>query len=278
LKEFESAVQDTSRELERIGNDRAKLALEIRVLEKRVETLRRKAETGSNVIDEIRLKGLLNDLKEKLLRSSSLEHRWETQRGELEQKGLSLVALYHSRIEETIRASGGDPAGSGSQLAAMEEMAQKRAAVQGLLAKYPKRSDPEGVPSLVALETLKKNDPVSLQMTLDLLNDRKRELTDRLEKLSLEEEEVRSELKLQARMRDFLGDLRRQNQDSGLSGSSWKGEGLEGMTGKAQRTRLTKRLEEIQDRIARVKETLEQITVLTLKVRSQLDGLKGGGR
>jgi hypothetical protein len=279
LKEFEGSVQTLVQELDRIEADRKKLGEQIQVLEAKISVLRKKAETGANVLDEIRLKGLLNDLKEKLVRNSSLEHRWEVARGELEQKGLSLVALYHSRIEEGIRL--GDEGSTGpageAKLGAMEELARKRTKVQAILAKYPPKEE-AALPSLSALETLKKNDRESLQLTLDLLNDRKREITDQLEKWSLEEEEVRNELKLQARMQEFLEDLRRQNQGSGMTGGVPKRDGLEGMAEKSQRSRLGKRLGEIQTRMARAKETLEQIGRLTAKVQSQLEALKGGSR
>jgi hypothetical protein len=279
LKEFEAGLQALVQELDRIEVDRKKLGEQIRSLENKISVLRKKAETGANVLEEIRLKRLLNDLKEKLVRNSSLEHRWEEAREELEQKGLSLVALYHSRIEEEIRLGGEGPTGPAGEakLGAMEELARKRSKVQAILAKYPPKEE-TAVPSLSALETLQKNDRESLQLTLDLLNDRKREITDQLEKWALEEEEVRNELKLQARMQEFLEDLRRQNQGSGMAGGVPKRDGLEGMAEKSQRNRLGKRLAEIQTRMARARETLEQIGRLTAKAQARLEALKGGPR
>jgi len=279
LKEFESALQTLVQELDKIEVDRKKLGEQIQALESKISVLRKKAETGANVLEEIRLKGLLNDLKEKLVRNSSLEHRWEVARGELEQKGLSLVALYHSRIEEEIRVGGEGstgPAGE-AKLGAMEELARKRAKVQSILVKYPPKEEAV-VPSLSALETLQKNDRESLQLTLDLLNDRKREITNQLEKWGLEEEEVRNELKLQARMQEFLEDLRRQNQGSGMTGGVPRRDGLEGMAEKSQRNRLGKRLGEIQARMGRARETLDQIGRLTAKAQAQLEALKGGSQ
>ncbi len=243
----------------------------INLLENKVTDLRRNGEKGSNVFDEIRLKSLLNDLKDDLEKSSDLQHQQDDKEKEFEQKALSLIALYNDRIENELQ-SGGDSAGSASlqlKLNTLGVLIQNRNQLQILLKKYQKKSSDTEPFSIISLNSLKTNDRESLQLTLDLIRDRKRNLEDQLEKWSIEEEEVKNELKLQGKMQDFLDGIRRLNEDSALPSGNFKKSGLGTEAGDNQRAKQERPLNEIHASNARGQASLAQINQFMVKIQSQ---------
>ncbi len=278
LAGFEGSVASLASDLDKIQAGREGLRSDIQKLEGKIAALREKAGSGSNVIDEIRLKGLLNDLKDKLVQNSNLEHRWDDQQKDFEQKALSLVALYNSRIGKEVEEASAAP-GSLSQdphLATLTLLAQKRAKIQLLLKTYPSQDQAAKFPTLSSVGSLRTDDRESLQLTLDLLRDRKKDLSDQVEKYSLEEEEARNELKLQVKMQEFLEDLRRQNEDSGFSGGNLKRNDLERALGQNQKTGLDKKIADLRQKTLQDRKSLDQIDQWMEKIQAQMSELKGG--
>ncbi|HTC19846.1 MAG TPA: hypothetical protein VK859_03300, partial [bacterium] len=70
VTEFEDSVMDLSKGLEAGQDDLDVLKGNIDRLENKITELRQNSQKDSNVFDEIRLKGLLNDLKDDLEKSS----------------------------------------------------------------------------------------------------------------------------------------------------------------------------------------------------------------
>ena len=101
----------------------------------------------------------------------------------------------------------------------------------------------------LSLSLPKTNDREGLQLTLDLIRDRKKDLEEQLEKWSIEQDEVKNELKLQGKMQEFLDGIRRMNEDSDFPSGNLKKSNLGNATGGKQRNKLEAHLNELQDLI-----------------------------
>jgi hypothetical protein len=275
LSEFEVSVFSLSQWLEKSQTEKKKIQENISDLEEKIASLRKGDAGGSNVFDEIRLKNLLEELKEKLEKNSALQHQWDDKQKEFEQKALSLTALYNDRIEMELENTDSNQGVSqiDGKLTGLTVLIQKRTQVQTLLKEYAKKRDSEKLLSVASFKSFKTNDRESLQMTLDLFQDRKKDLEEQLEKWSLEMEEVKNELKLQGKMQDFLEDISRINEDSDFPQGGLKRHDLEGIVGKTQKNKLESRLAELQAKISRGQTTLLQINQLTSRVENQMNSL-----
>ncbi len=275
LSEFEVSVFSLSQWLEKSQIEKKKIQQNISDLEEKLASLRKEDPDGSNVINEIRIKGVLDELKEKLEKNSGLQHQWDDKQKEFEQKALSLTALYNDRIEmelENTETNQGVGQIDG-KLTDLTVLIKKRTQVQTLLKEYTKKGDSEKLLSVASLKSFKTNDRESLQLTLDLFRDRKKDLEEQLEKWSLETEEAKNELKLQGKMQDFLEDIRHINEDSDFPQGGLKRHDLEGIVGKTQKNKLEAKLLELQNKISRGQVTLVQITQLMLRAESQMNSL-----
>jgi prefoldin subunit 5 len=276
--QFEDSVMDLSKGLENEQDDLNSLKNEIDLLENKITELRQNSEKSSNVFDEIRLKGLLNDLKDDLEKSSDLQHLQDDKEKEFEQKALSLTALYNDRIEEELQSGGtsSDPSALQLRLDSLGLLIEKRNRVQTLIKKYQKKtSDTEPLP-IESLDLLKTNDREGLQLTLDLIRDRKKDLGEKLEKWSIEQDEVKNELKLQGKMQEFLDGIRRMNEDSDFPSGNLKKNNLGNATNGKQRDKLEAHLNELQESIEHGQASMSEMNQLMIKVQNQLETLGGG--
>ncbi len=273
VTEFEKSVMDLSTTLEKYKSDFNLLQEKIQHLEDTITELRQKNEKGSNVFDEIRLKGLLNDLKEDLEKSSDLQHQQDDMQKEFEQKALSLVALYNDRIESELQTNGVSlgPSELQFKLDSLAILIQKRNHLQSLLKKYQKKTrNAEPLP-VESLNSLKTNDRESLQLTLDLIQDRKKSMDEQLEKWSIEEEEIKNELKLQGKMQEFLDGIRRMNEDSDFPSGNLKKNDLGNAMGGKEHIKLETHLNKVQGLIQQGQESLAQLNQLMAKIQNQLE-------
>jgi len=152
-------------------------------------------------------------------------------------------------------------------------LVQKRNQVQSLLVERRKKNDNEKLIPLSSFDPLKSHDRDNLQLTLDLFRDRKKDLTDRLEKWSLEEDQAKNEMKLQGKMQEFLEDIRQINEDSDLPRGGLKHNELEGVVGKSQKNKIEARVNDLHGKIILGQKNLAQLTELMERVQHQLDSL-----
>ena len=261
-----------SNALEKDQTDLNLLQKNIEMQENKIEEIRQSNQNGSNVFDEIRLKSLLNDLKDNLEKNSDFQHRRDDQQKEFEQKALSLIALYNDRIESELQPDGVSLGSSAIQLKldSLASLIQKRNHIQLLLKKYKiKTSNIESLP-IASLNSLKTNDRESLQLTQDLIQDRKKALDEQLEKWSIEEDEIKNELKLQGKMEEFLDGIRRMNEDSDFASGNLRQNDLGNVTGGKERSKLKFRLNQIQTQIQQGQESMAQLNQLMEKIQNQL--------
>lgn len=278
IAQFEDSVLTLSKWLENCKTERKSLDDEIEKLKGKIGELRQATQNGSNVFDDIRLKGLLNDLKDKLEKNSALQHEWDEKQKEFEQKALSLISLYNDRIDSDLEST--NPASEPSLLAfKLNEVAalvQKRNHAQFLLSQYQKKDEAQAALAEPSLGTLKTGDRESLALALDLIRDRKTDLEGQLEKWSIEEDEVRNELALHGKMQEFLDDIQRMNEDSNFPHGSLKRNDLGDMAGNKEKVRLETRLNELQGMVEKGQKTLGRLTELMTKIQNRLDSLPGG--
>ena len=273
--QFEESVATLSTWLENCQNETKGLQTEIENLEGKIAKLRDKTRDGSGVIDEFRLKGLLNDLKDKLEKNSNLEHQWDDKQKEFEQKAMSLVSLYNDRIDSDLQTADSSTQSSrlNSTFNELVSLIQKRKQTLELIKRYQKKTSGENQIPLASFKDLKPSDKEGLLLTLDLIRDRKKGMEEQLEKWTIEEDEVKNELKLQGKMKDFLEDIQRMNEDSSFPHGSLKRSDLGDVTGDKEHKKLQSRLDDLQQKIDQGQTALTQINQLMTKVQNQLDGL-----
>ncbi|HTC20956.1 MAG TPA: hypothetical protein VK859_08920, partial [bacterium] len=169
-----------------------------------------------------------------------------------------------------------DPSALQLKLDALGLLIEKRNRLQALIKKYQKTTnDAEPLPVL-SLNLIKTNDREGLQLTMDLIRDRKKDLEEQLEKWSIEQDEVKNELKLQGKMQEFLDGIRRMNEDSDFPSGNLKKNSLGNATGDKQRSKLEVHLNELQAAIERGQASMSEMDQLMVKVQNQLEALGGG--
>jgi hypothetical protein len=268
--QFEESVLGLSEWLDSIQEKRKELQAEIQSLEKKATDLRKDTEKGTNVIGEIRLKRLLNDLKERLQQDSGLLHQADDKQREFEQKALSLVMLYNEKIGKVLETgeNHSDTVSMDAKLKNLSELIEKRNKIQVLMKKHEKREAAGNKEPMAALGSLKAKDRENLELALILLKDRTREAQEYLDKCLLEQEEAKNELKLQSKMQEFLTDIQRMNEDSEFPKESRRRNDFGGNAGKKK---LEKRLGELQTMIQESQTTSAQLEELMRRVQHQLD-------
>ncbi len=273
--QFEESVSSISKWLDSCQAEMKSLQNDIGKLEKKIARLREENRNGSGVIDEFRLKGLLNELRDKLEKNSDLQHQWDEKQKEFEQKAMSLISLYNSRIDNDLQ--GADLSSQPSQLnLTLNELVlliQKRNQTLALLKRYPNNAVGENPLPITTVGALKFDDREGLLLTLDLIRDRKKSLEDQLEKWSIETDEAKNELKLQGKMREFLDDVQRMNEDSSFPHGSLKRSDLGDVAGDKERKRLQSRLDNLQQMTDHSRATLTQLDQIMQKVQNHLSAL-----
>jgi cell division protein FtsB len=256
-------------------NRKKDLTLEISDLQDKTAHLRDETRDQSNLFKEIRLKELLNKLRDKLEENSNLDHEADLKRKEFEEKSLSLIDLYNSRIEFELESGETNvtPDQLKSKVDLLSELARQRNRVQVVLDQYGQREDKEKWGSVGEVFSAKTNDKETLQLTLDLFKDRQKNLQEQMEKWSLELDSLRNQLKLQGEMKDFLKDIQNMNADSNFPQGNLKQEDLEFLSGDSQKKKLLVRLDEVQKKISRGQKLLAQIEQLSVEVRGRLEPL-----
>ena len=280
VAKFEISLPLSFRALEREHGKLNDLQAEISKLEDKIASLRRGAQGGGSVFDEIRLKNLLNDLKSKLEEQSNLQRDLDTKQKDFEQQALSLISLYNEKIERELETAvpSSKENGLDAKAALLTSMIQKRNHTQTILAKYQKKPDEADLLSVERLGALKNRDRESLQLTLDLCRDRKKDLEERLERWALEKEEIRSELKLQGKMQEFLEDIHQLSEDTDAPHGGMKDSEMESLIGKSRKNKMEARLAETQKKIERAQDTLSQIKQLMANVQRQMQQKSGEKR
>lgn len=275
VSQFEESVSVISKWLDNCQTEMNSLQDDIRKLEEKTAHLRKGTSSGSGVIDEFRLKGLLNDLRDKLEKNSDLQHDWDEKQKEFEQKAMSLVSLYNSRIDKDLQ--GADLSSQPSQLnftlKGLVALIQKRNQTLLLLKRYQKKADGENPLPITSITALKLDDREGLLLMLDLIRDRKKSLEDQLEKWSIEADEVKNELKLQGKMREFLDDIQRMNEDSSFPHGSLKRSDLGDVAGDKEHKRLQSRLGDLQQTIAQGQAKMAQLDQIMQQVQSHMNSL-----
>lgn len=275
VAQFEESVSSLSAWLKNCQTEGKSLQTDIEKLEEKIAKLREKNKDGSGVIDEFRLKGLLNDLKDKLEKNADLQHQWDDKQKEFEQKAMSLVSLYNDRIDSDLQKNDAStqPSRLNSTFNELVSLIQKRKQTLELIKRYQKKTSSETQLPLTSFKDLKPGDKEGLLLTLDLIRDRKKGVEEQLEKWSIEEDEVKNELKLQGKMKDFLEDIQRMNEDSSFPHGSLKRSDLGDVTGDKEHKKLQTRLNDLQQKIDSDQITLTQINQLMANVQNQLDAL-----
>src|SRR6185369_5011126 len=158
-----------------------------------------------------------------------------------------------------------------AQIPLLKELAQKRARLQKTLGENPEPSTSGSSPDLSAIDRISAGDREGHQLTLRLLEDRKKELERELEKLRGRETEAKGELRLQRKMRDFLDGIQRMNESSDFPHTSLERSDLGDAGDRSQDERLQSRLTGVQGDIAAGEMELKKTRELILKISSQLD-------
>ncbi len=225
ISRFEREARISASTLGKLRSERDGVGRAVTQLKEEAEVLHKRQETAPNVLSEMRLKSLLGELRKKLEEQSELETRWAVLRAEFEEKALSLLTLYNDRIEQEISAQAVfvDPAGLDKRLNSLVETTRKRSRLQELLRLYggeretvsPEAADwdPATLPPA--------RDREGVRMTIRLLKDRRQEVEARTERSILREEEILKEIRLLARMREFVDDVERaRNPGSSPDGNT----------------------------------------------------------
>ncbi len=130
------------------------------------------------------------------------------------------------------------------------------------------------MPALPSIQRVDGQDLEGLQLTLDLLTDRQKDLQERIEKSTVQQAETEQELKLQVKMRDFLEDVQRMNEDSDFPHDGLSRNDLGAAAGKKQKDELEKKLQEISNGRDRDEKNLEQLKAYMTNVQSQISSLR----
>lgn len=253
-------------------NRKKDLALEISDLQDKTAHLRDETRDQSNLFKEIRLKELLNKLRDKLEENSNSDHEADLKRKEFEEKSLSLIDFYNNRIEFELGSGEANvlPDQLKSKVDQLSDLARQRNRIQVVLDQYGQRDDKEKLGSMGKVFSTKTDDRETLQLTLDLFKDRQKNLQEQIEKWSLELDSLRNELKLQGEMKDFLKDIQDMNANSNFPQGNLKQEDLEFLSGDSQKKKLFLRINEVQQNILRGQKLLAQIGQLSAEVQERL--------
>ncbi len=272
IQTFEKAVSDQAKDLAKNEDRRGKLHGEIEKLEVKTTALRN--QNTLNLFDQLRLKKMLNDLQGELEAESSLKQQWRDLLESFEQKSLSLLSLYDEEIGRQLDATTGDQ--SKGQLGALTETARKRQALQTLIDRFPEASVDERMPPLSLLEKTDNQTAGNLSTTLDILQQREKQLEEKIEKADVRAAELGQEVDLQSKMRDFLSDVRKMNEDSSVPRESLNQGDLQTLESQTQDSNFQKEIEADQKQKVKDQSDLAQVRQYIQAVQAQIQNLSGG--
>jgi hypothetical protein len=271
IQTFEAAVSQQAGDLTKNQESRAKLHEEISKLEVKTNSLRN--QNSQNLFDQLRLKKLLGDLQDRLEAQSALEQFWRQNLDSFEQKSLSLLSLYNEEIERQMDLAA--DGASENHLNSLIGIVRKREALQNLINRFPEASADEKMPPLSLLEKSDDRDLASLETTLDILNQREKELLEKIEKSDLREAELNQEITLQSKMKDLLSDVRKMNEDSSFPRESLNRGDLRTLESQAQDSNFQREIQNGQKQKAQNQIDLIQVRQYIQVVQSEIQNLKG---
>ncbi|HET9870888.1 MAG TPA: hypothetical protein VFR02_10395 [bacterium] len=270
---FETAVSAQARALADNRRRQERLGSEIAALETKTAALRDQA--SGNLFDQLRLKKLLAELQGKLEAQAALKQDRDARLADFEQKGLSLLSLYNESISRQLDLpEGSEP---GDRLDSVIATVRKRQALQGLLDRFPGAPDDQRMAPLSLLDQSGGRDLASLKTTLDILQDREKELQTRIEKADVRAAELNQEITLQGKMRDFLSDMRKMNEASSFPRESLNRADLQALESQAQDSNLKRGIQAAQKRQDQDRADLEQVRRYIRSVQARIQEWKGGG-
>jgi len=276
--QFEDSISSLAQWLEKSKLQDENTKAQIISLEGRIAALRKDDQNTTNVFSGIRLKNLLNELKENLEKKADFLHQRDEKQAEFEQKALSLTALYNDRIEMELGSVSAEmqPSDLQSKFNRIAQLIQKRDRVESTLARYKKKTNETKSYPVLSFDSLKIDDRESLQLTLGLIQDRKKELDEKIQKESIEEEEIKNELNLQLKMQEFLDGIKRMNEESDFPNQDFRKNDFSSIVGGHQKKKLELRLKEIQDQISSDQMNLSRLNQLGARIQDRSDEAKGG--
>ena len=277
VERFEKETLAQVEKLGTIQGGQEKLQIQIQTLETKVKTLRGNSSTSLNVFETAKLKSCLGDLQQKLEANALLEKQYQQTRTEFEQKALSLLSIYNDWIDATLASPPNDSTVSlDDRLNALALVAKKRSKLQYLLRIYHSSDEKEPAFNPSDFRGLDPHDREGRRLAMDLLRDRKKTIGDRIDRLSLEEDEIKNEIKLQGKMQDFLEDIQRMNEDSSFPRGSLRRNDIQSYMGKNSKTSLEGRLRELEKQISMDRQMMAQINSSISRLEGTEGNQKGG--
>ena len=275
LLKFEKEVEAVSGRYGKLRGETQALAAQVEGLQTEAEKLRDETRTQGNVLKEAQLKGALGDLQKCLERQAKMERQLEELRRTYEEQVLSLAALYNDRLETLLESVKGftDPQVSESTLDEVVRLTRRRSEALDVVDNLRKGGKTPASPVLPDFNSLPTQDRESLNLARGLLLDRQSEIQERLERYSLEEDEIRRQLDLQDRMRELLED---PLHPTGLDPDQRNR--LEHLAGKRERDRWETRLLDIRKKREKDQVTLLQVQHYLVNIQYRLGRLDRRGR
>jgi hypothetical protein len=217
LSRFEKDVNDLAIELNHRAARRKEMNRQGEQLQGNVEQLRSETQAHPNMLKEVRIRNLLGELKSNLEQRAEEERRVEEIRRTFEEQVLSLTVLYNDRIESLLgefKSLGKGPWPERSIIEILgvigrREMIQRKA--EGIRHEAQQRGI-DRYPRLFDVSTM---DHENLLLAKGFLGDREAQLSEQIERISLEMMEIHRQIKLEARIRLTIGKaLDIQNKDT----------------------------------------------------------------
>ncbi len=278
MDRFESETRAQVEKLNSIKLIQEKMQVQIQILESKAQTLRDRNRSSLNVFEDAKLKGTLGELQQKLAENSRLEKQYQVYRNDFEQKALSLIAFYNDWIEANLTPpKNPSPSALDERLMGLIRVVKKRTILQDLLRHYGTPEEKEPKYKTTDFKGLDPSDEEGKRMAMDLLRDRKKNISDRLDRLSLEEDEIKNEIKLQGKLQDFMEDIQRMNEDSSFPRGSLRRNDIQGYFGDKSRNVLGERLSQLEKEIGIDQQILAQMNASIARLESGA-GEKRGDR
>lgn len=269
MDRFESETRAQVEKLNSIKLIQEKMQVQIQILESKAQTLRDRNRSSLNVFEDAKLKGTLGELQQKLAENSRLEKQYQVYRNDFEQKALSLIAFYNDWIEANLTPpKNPSPSALDERLMGLIRVVKKRTILQDLLRHYGTPEEKEPKYKTTDFKGLDPSDEEGKRMAMDLLRDRKKNISDRLDRLSLEEDEIKNEIKLQGKLQDFMEDIQRMNEDSSFPRGSLRRNDIQGYFGDKSRNVLGERLSQLEKEIGIDQQILAQMNASIARLES----------
>jgi hypothetical protein len=261
LSRFEKDVNDLALELNRMAARRKEMNRQGEQLQGNVEQLRRETQAHPNMLKDVRIRNLLGELKSNLEQRAEEERRTEEMRRTFEEQVLSLTVLYNDRVESLLgefKSSGKSPWPERSTVEILGVIG-RREMIQRKAEAIRHEAQQRGIDRYPRLFDVSSMDHENLLLAKGFLGDRETQLSEQIERISLEMMEIHRQIKLEARIRLTIGkalDMRSQDPkaQNGLSVLA-----QQGTQGKARLLYLSHDLERYQTLLKRTKQYLKNV-------------------